>query len=115
MLTGAQMEAKSKTVTRRLNWLHAKPGMEVLAVSQCQGLKAGQKAKVYGVIRFTDVRRESLLKLRGIYGITEAGKEGFPQFTGVDFIKMFCRHMKVTPDTAVTRIEFEYLAQKVEP
>ena len=115
VLTQEQIKNKTKTVTRRLGWAHAKPGMEVLAVSKCQGLKPGEKAEIFGVIRFLDVRMEKLSLMlsdcaAGGYGDIEAAKEGFPELGGSGFMDMFGKHMKCDPfKTYVRRIEFEYV------
>ena len=112
MLTGPQMRDKSKTVTRRLGWRFAKPGMVVLAVSQCQGLKPGQKATIYGPIKIISTRWERLDEMLDYkYGDIEATKEGFPELGGGGFVRMFCEHMKthIAPQLYVNRIEFEHL------
>ena len=110
MLTAVQMRKRTKTVTRRLNWLHAVPGMEVLAVSKCQGLKPGEQAERFGVIRFVSVRRERLGEMANSqYGDEEARREGFPDGDGKDFIDFFCDFNDCKPSQQVTRIEFEFV------
>lgn len=105
-LTERQLLAGHKTVTRRLGWLTLKAGDELLAVDRCMGLKKGQKQRVLAKLRVVDVRREPL----GIVTEAEARKEGFPDMTGGEFVRFFCRSMKCEPTTEVTRIEFERMS-----
>lgn len=105
-LTQPQVRARSKTQTRRLGWLWAKPGMRLRGMSQCQGLKRGQHADELAVIEIVEVRRER------IDAITQAdvAAEGFPEMTPADFVAMFCtHHRKVTPATEVTVVTFRYV------
>lgn len=112
-LTTNQVLNQTKTVTRRLGWANAKVGDIVQPVEKGQGLKRGEKVKRIGPpIRFTSVRRERLRLMHDErYGYLEAQREGFPDLTGKQFVAdVFCGHNRGrTPDTEVTRIEFEYL------
>jgi hypothetical protein len=131
-LTTDQFRNRTKTVTRRLGWLKLKAGDELMGCVKCMGLKPGEKLEKLGRIRVTNVRREPLGfmetqdaalypgDLREVltdnqvnypkdYGNSEADKEGFPNMTGSEFVRMFCENMKCEPSTEVTRIEFEYL------
>lgn len=104
-LTTEQIRQRTKTVTRRLKWLHAKPGDVLNACVKCMGLKPGEKIERIGQIRVTQVTREELQ----ICTDDDATREGFPHLSGAEFVGMFCEHMRCTPETVVTRIEFEYL------
>jgi hypothetical protein len=115
-LTTEQFKARTKTVTRRLGWLMLKPGDVLMACRKCQGLKPGQKIERLGTIRVVSVRREKLLAITDDldYGFTETALEGFqaphPCFWPSYFVEFFCRsHAGCTPETVVTRIEYEYL------
>jgi len=110
-LTTDQIKNRTKTVTRRLGWKNLKVGEVLNACVKCQGLKTGEKIVRLGRIQVVDVRREPLdhIEMEVDSGIAECAKEGFPEMTGMQFVEMFCRHMKCDPDTEVTRIEFEYL------
>lgn len=99
------MRCKTKTVTRRLRWHWARPGMQVLAVSQCMGLRRGQAAEVYGVIEILSVRRERLDAITP----EDVVAEGFPEMSPSGFVQMFCRHMKCDPGIVVTRVEFKHV------
>lgn len=109
-LTTAQFKARSKFVTRRLGWKKLKPGQILEGCEKCQGLKKGEHPVKLGKIRVKSVRRETLNAIAdpARYGPEEVWKEGFT--TGpMRFVEMFCDHNGCTPDTEITRIEFEYL------
>lgn len=116
MLTTPQIRARIKTVTRRLGWKDLKPGTLLMGAEKCQGLGKGGKIKPLGLIKVVDVRRESLRRLTDDYdyGFAETTAEGFPDgypkhFPSV-FVDFFCRsHRGCTPDSEVTRIQFEYV------
>lgn len=109
-LTTMQVQRQAKTVTRRLGWARAKAGQVVQPVEKGQGLKKGEHVRLIGhPVRFTSVRREPLRAMYdAAYGLREARSEGFPDMNGKQFVHMFCEHNGCTPDTVVTRIEFEY-------
>lgn len=112
MLTQAQIRARTKTVTRRLGWESLKPGTVLMGAEKCQGLGKGGKIKPLGLIRVTHVRREPLRRMveDTAYGYAETEAEGFPGRSPQGFIGFFCKsHKGCTPDSEVTRIEFEYL------
>lgn len=106
-LTQKQIRARTKTVTRRLRWLHAKPGDVVQPVVKGQGLKKGEAVEKIGTpIVFVNVTREPLSAIDAV----DPYLEGFPGMTRAEFVAMFCEmHNGCTPETEVTRIEFEYL------
>ncbi|MEO5715033.1 MAG: ASCH domain-containing protein [Luteolibacter sp.] len=110
-LTQAQFRDGSKTVTRRLAWGTLKPGDRLMACEKCQGIKRGEKVVRMGEIEVLSVRIEPLLRMinEGIYGRREAKLEGFPEMTGMQFVAMFCGHMKCLPQQLVTRIEFKHV------
>jgi len=113
MLTQAQMQARTKTVTRRLGWDSLQPGQRIRAVVKGMGLKKGEKVEEIGVIRVVSVRKEPLSKMLydAAYGAEEAAKEGFSGMTGHQFVAMFCEHMACEPRRRVTRIEFEHITE----
>lgn len=109
-MTTDQFLDGSKTVTRRLGWMKLKSGDVLCAVEKSQGLKKGETVKKLGTIRVVDVRREQIRAMRGMDDYeAELSAEGFPTWSPEDFITMFCDHNGCTPDTLVTRIEFERL------
>lgn len=110
-LTTKQFRDRTKTVTRRLGWKFLKAGDVLCGCVKCMGLKTGESIEQLGLIRVVSVRRESLSDMisNRSYGLSEAEKEGFPNFCGPTFVAMFCDHMGGHVDQFVTRIEFEYL------
>jgi hypothetical protein len=111
MLTTEQIRSRTKVVTRRLGWLHLKPGDRIAACRKCMGLKKGEKIERIAELRVVSVRQERLERMLddGLYGMTECVNEGFPDMTVDDFVDFFCRsHKGVYPETPITRIEFEY-------
>lgn len=111
-LTTEQFKARTKTVTRRLGWAKLGPGDVLMGCVKCMGLKPGQKIERLGKIRVVAVRREFLSDMLAdsAYGRRECQREGFPRMRADEFIEMFCRsHSGCTPETVVTRIEYEYL------
>jgi len=109
-LTTEQFKNRTKTVTRRKGWRFLKPGDILNGCVKCMGLKPGEKIERIGRIRVTSVRFEPLSSMYGKqYGDAEAKLEGFPDMSGDDFVKMFCKHMGGDPHQEVTRIDFEYL------
>ena len=111
-LTEAQFLDGSKTVTRRLGWKFLKPGDRLMGCRKCMGLKPGEQLVRLGEIEVVQVYREALSRMIALkhYGANEAFNEGFPEMTGQQFVEMFCRHMKATPETVVTRIEFRRIS-----
>lgn len=105
-LTERQLLDGTKTVTRRLGWRNLEIGDQLLAVNKCMGLKPGEQARKLARIRVADVRREPLSDAGTD---REARLEGFPHLSGTEFVEFFCAAMKCTPDTEVTRVEFEVL------
>lgn len=110
-MTTDQIQDGTKTVTRRLGWLHLKPGDMLRPVRKCMGLKPGEKIEpLREPVRVVSVRREPLrLMTDSVFGDDECIREGFPDLTPAQFVSMFCAsHKPCTPETVVTRIEFEY-------
>ncbi|OPY83170.1 MAG: hypothetical protein A4E71_02925 [Smithella sp. PtaU1.Bin162] len=115
-LTTKQIIDGTKTVTRRLGWLNLKPGELVRPVKKCMGLKKGESIEALrDPIRIVSVRREPLINILIDldYGLNEIEKEGFsdhPVYRWPSvFVEFFCAtHKGCTPETIITRIEFEY-------
>lgn len=116
MLTTDQVRNRTKTVTRRIGWRKLKPGDVLSGVEKGMGLKAGEKVSKLCTIRVIDVRFEPLRKMTDDtdYGFAECEKEGFGNHPTLcwpsEFVSFFCStHKGCTPESNVTRIEFEYL------
>ena len=115
-LTTEQIKNRTKTVTRRVGWSNLNFGDIVNACVKCMGLKPGEKVQRLAQIRVVRTRIEPLSRMiqQPEYGAAEAAKEGFPGWTGEQFVDMFMEHMtaKFSTDTLVNRIEFEYVEEQ---
>lgn len=102
-MTTAQMRNETKDVTRRFGWWFLKPGDQVMAVEKSMGLKKGEKIIQIYQIEIISTRPEPL------HAITQSDviREGFPDWTPEQFIKMLVDHYKVDPAKIVNRIEFK--------
>lgn len=122
-LTAEQIRNGTKTVTRRVGWLHAKPGMQVLPVRKNRGLRPGEKLEALaGPLTIVNVRQEPLKAMTEDleYGFEECMREGFgshPLYRWPsEFVAMFCAtHKGCTPETLVTRIEFPRTGSQASP
>ena len=120
-LTERQLMDGTKTVTRRTGWESAQVGEHLLAVRKSMGLKKGEKAVVLCEIVVLSAHREPLKDIDS----RDVEAEGFPEWADrpEEFVKMFCKHMRVpavhpttplaqarkrpmTPDDEVTVIKF---------
>lgn len=104
-MTIEQVNAKTKTVTRRFGWWFLKPGDEVRGVEKAMGLKKGEKIKPLAMVRIVSTRAEPLNTITQ----DDVIKEGFPDWNPEQFVQMLVDHYKVKPDSIVNRIEFEYI------
>lgn len=105
-LTTQQVIERTKFVTRRLGWKNLKPGDLLQICEKCMGLKKGEKPRKLAKVRVVSALPERLDWITP----EECVKEGFPDHSPRQFVKMFCRHMGCLPSTIVTRIEWEYLS-----
>jgi len=87
------------------------PGQRLQGCVKCMGLRPGELIQRLGPIVVADVRREPLARmLEDIeYGRTEATLEGFPGWTGQQFVELYLKHAGGSAAQMVTRIEFDYL------
>lgn len=111
-LTTPQFIAHIKFVTRRLGWVNLKPGEILQGVKKSQGLKRGEKIERLGPIEVVRVSPEALRKIIDFpeYGRLEMILEGFPGMDPERFVEMFIKsHKGATPESEVTRIQYEYL------
>jgi hypothetical protein len=105
-ITKTQVVTRAKTVTRRLGWDDLKPGTLLQGVEKAQGLKKGEKVKPLCKVRVVSVTPTTLMQTTE----EDVVREGFPGMTVDEFIAMFCKsHKGCTPQTEITRIEFEYV------
>jgi hypothetical protein len=107
-ITTEQYRNRTKDVTRRLGWEFVKVGEVLNGVEKCQGLKKGEKVVKLGQHRVVTRHREPLNAITA----DDVRREGFPGQSPEWFIEKFCkanRAKRCTPETIITRIEYEYL------
>lgn len=106
-LTEDAVRDRTKTVTRRLGWLHAKPGDRITLCRKVMGRKAGEPLVRICDVEIVDVRREPLVRITD----QDVAREGFPDRDRAWFIDFFRSHMG--QDTQiVTRIEWRYIDEE---
>ena len=111
-LTQQQVRDRIKTVTWRTGWGWVKKGEILQPIEKGQGLKAGQGYTFIGSpITILDNRPEPLSRLieEPEYGSTEAALEGFPGWSGEQFVSFICKQPGVYPERVLNRLEFEYV------
>jgi hypothetical protein len=94
--------------------MYTKPGDRLMGCVKCMGLKPGERLERLGPIYVIDVRREPLARMLEdpAYGRTEAALEGFPGWTGQQFVEMYLLNAGGTAAQMVTRLEFQYLDER---
>src|SRR5438045_2405184 len=92
-ITTAQVQTRTKTVTRRLGSRTLEMGVPINAVKKAMGLKKGEKVQKLAVILPIHKRRERLNRMLKdkAYGAREVVLEGFPEMSPTEFVEMFCR------------------------
>ncbi len=104
-MTTAQIKNRTKTVTRRFGWNFLKPGVDLWAVEKSMGLKKGEKINRLALIHVVSVRKEPIKNISQ----EDCIKEGFPEMSPADFVKMICTHYGCQDYDMINRIEFIYL------
>lgn len=109
-LTEQAVRDRSKTVTRRLGWEFLQPGQRLTLVRKSMGRRR-RDGTVEPLVRITDVEIVSAIRVvLGAIIPSDVEREGFPGWTGEQFVEFFCQtHKGCTPNTVVTRIEWSYL------
>lgn len=106
-LTTEQVRSQTKTVTRRVGWFFAKPGMLLQPIVKGQGIpKGGKVERIGGLIRVVKVSREWMSCFDDP---AECVREGFPEMSPEEFRSFFLSTHGASEELAVTRIEFEYV------
>jgi hypothetical protein len=115
--TRGAVDARTKTVTRRIGWRFLRPGDLLWLVNKSMGLAKGQKPQRLALVQVVDVRFEPLSKITD----EDIAAEGVPaevfaeihDDTGLppvgEWVRWFCEQMNCEPHTVVTRIEWRYL------
>ena len=104
-LTEQAVRERRKTVTRRLGWQMLAAGDLITLCRKVMGRKAGEPLVRICDVRVVDVRREPLDTITA----ADVAAEGFEDQTPAQFVTFFTTHMRCTPATMVTRIEWAYL------
>jgi hypothetical protein len=104
-LTEEAVRARTKTVTRRLGWRYLRPGERVCLCRKVMGRGPGEPLVRIAVVEIVDVRVEPLSAVTD----DDVAREGFAGRSAGWFVEFFTTHMRATPDTAVTRIQWRYL------
>ncbi len=111
--TAEQVRARTKTVTRRVGWVNARPGERLIACEKVMGRKAGEPLVRIVAIELVDVRREPIMALvdnRRGYGDEEVSLEGFPDLSPETFVRTyFTEAQGLNLDAEVTRLAYRYL------
>lgn len=107
-MTTDQFRDRSKDITRRFGWWFLTPGTVLCGVEKAMGLKQGEKIKRLGLIEVISTRAEPLRDITQ----DDVIREGFPEWTPDDFVKMLVSHYKTDPGAIVNRIEYKYLDGK---
>lgn len=106
---------RTKTVTRRAGWLHAKPGDHLVLVRKAMGREPGEPVVRLAEVEVMSVHREPLGMLspswgRWQYGAEEVAREGFPGMEPDEFVRRFFTEAQgMTLDDSITRISWRYL------
>lgn len=108
-LTEEAVRDRRKTVTRRLGWLFLKPGDRLTLCRKVMGRKKGEPLTRLAEVEVVSVTREPLDRIRP----GDTAREGFPNWSGFQFVAFFCKEMRCAPDQVVTRIEWRYLDEVV--
>ncbi|WP_433622756.1 hypothetical protein [Nocardia sp. CA-120079] len=107
-LTEPQVQARTKTVTRRLGWQMLRGGDRLTLCRKVMGRKPGEPLVRITDVEVVSIRREPLDAIEP----DDVAAEGFPQMSPPEFIDFFrASHRGCTPSTDVTRIEWRYLDQ----
>jgi hypothetical protein len=109
-MTTEAVRARRKFITRRQGpmWRRLKPQERFVGVEKCQGLKKGQRQVVIAPeLECVDV---TIVRI-GDMQDAECAAEGFPEMTAAEFVAMYCRANRVTPDDDCARIVFRYVGE----
>ncbi|MGV9752688.1 hypothetical protein [Nocardia farcinica] len=106
-LTEDAVRARTKTVTRRMGWLHLTPGTRLTLCRKVMGRKKGEPLVKIVDVEVVAVGRERLDTITAEEVRTEGFSDGM---TPAEFVEFFCAsHTGCTPQSTVTRIEWRYL------
>lgn len=104
-LTEDAVQARRKTVTRRLGWKQLEVGDRLTLCRKVMGRRKDEPLVRICDVEVVGVRREQLDDITA----GDVLAEGFDDLDPIQFITFFCKHMRCDPWTLVTRIEWRYL------
>lgn len=106
-MTTKQIKNRTKTVTRRWGWKHARVGDRYQPVEKCQGLRKGEKIKkIGGPIEVVSTGWQPLAYITQ----EDCILEGFPDLTPLQFVTMLLRTKGgAEAHHPINRIEFKYV------
>lgn len=99
---------RRKTVTRRLGWTFLKAGDRLTLCRKVMGRKPGEPLVRLAEVEVVSVERVPLRYINA----PDVRREAVPGMEDADpdeWVRWFCEHMRCTPYTEVTRIEWRYL------
>ncbi|MFE2961987.1 ASCH domain-containing protein [Nocardia tengchongensis] len=109
-LTETQVQARTKTVTRRMGWRNLRAGDRLTLCRKVMGRRRAD-GHVEPLVRIVDVEVLAVSQERlGAINADEVVAEGFPAMSPPEFVEFFCNsHRGCTPDSTVTRIQWRYM------
>lgn len=107
--------ARTKSVTRRKGWAHARPGMPLTLCRKVMGRRKGEPLERLAEVVITEVERQPLSRLLDSivpgYGAAEVALEGFPGMAPEEFVRrFFVEAQGMRLGDYVHRIRWRYLA-----
>ncbi|WP_433567108.1 hypothetical protein ACQP1O_19145 [Nocardia sp. CA-151230] len=109
-LTEPQVQARTKTVTRRMGWRGLRAGDRLTLCRKVMGRRRAD-GRVEPLVCIVDVEVVAVARER-LDAITpdEVVAEGFPAMSVAEFLEFFCNsHRGCTPESTVTRIQWRYI------
>lgn len=106
--TAEQVEARAKTVTRRLGWAMLREGDTLTLCRKVMGRKKGEPLERLAEVEVISVREERLWLIEA----EDVAREGFPDWSVEEFVEFFCSAFKVQPWAVVRRIEWRFLDEQ---
>lgn len=104
-MTTRQVQDRSKDVTRRFGWWFLRPGDVLCGVKKSMGLRKGETVERLCLIEVVSVRKEPLNAITP----DDVVREGFPDWTPAEFVRMLVNHYRIDPAKVCNRIEFRYI------
>lgn len=107
--TVPQVEARTKTVTRRVGWQFLHPGAQLVLVDR--NPRTGQPYRRLATVEVVSVARVPLW----LIDERDVAREGFPAWHPETFIRWYAKQFDIDRHDPVTRIEWTYLHDWLQP